>query len=135
MLTFDATGREVCTARRERTATPLQALVTLNDPQFVEASRVLAERLLKLPSDGIESRIRMAFRLMTSRQPSDRELKILVTLFEDQKRHFGSVPEDAKLFIAAGDAPRDEQLNPGEHAALAVVVNTLFNFDESAFKR
>jgi hypothetical protein len=135
MLTFDATGREVCTARRERTATPLQSLVTLNDPQFVEASRVLAERLLKASSGDTSSRIRNAFRLLTSRLPTDRELKVLTILYEDQKRHFESAPDDAKQLLATGDAPRDEQLNSAEHAALTVVMNMLLNFDECAFKR
>jgi hypothetical protein len=110
-------------------------LVTLNDPQFVEASRVLAERLLKASSDGTSSRIRNAFRLLTSRLPTERELKVLTTLYEDQKRHFESAPDDAKQLLAAGDAPRDEQLNSAEHAALTVVMNMLLNFDECAFKR
>src|SRR5205085_9187916 len=67
MTSFDATSREVCTARRERTATPLQALVLLNDPQFVEAAPVLAEKLMHEDPTDVEARLRVAFRILTSR--------------------------------------------------------------------
>lgn len=135
MLTFDATGREVCTAKRERTATPLQALVMLNDPQYIEASRVLAEKVLKQPDQSLDLRIQSVFRLLTSRLPSTRELEILTQLYVEQKRHFESAPDDAKTFLAIGDSPRDEQLNLAEHAAMTIVVKTVMNFDECVTKR
>ncbi len=135
MLTFDATGREVCTARRERTATPLQALVMLNDPQFVEAARVLAELVMKQPGQTVEAQIQSVFRRLTSRSPSAKELEILTRLFAEQKQHFASVPDDAKAFLAIGESPRDEQLIPAEHAAMTVVVKTVMNFDECVTKR
>jgi hypothetical protein len=135
MLTFDAVSREVCTARRERTATPLQALVLLNDPQFVEASRVLAERLIKAEQNAPADRIRTAFRLLTSRLPTDRELRILLQLYEEQREHFAKSPDDALAFLKIGEAPRDESLSPADHAATSVVVEAIFNFDECVTKR
>jgi hypothetical protein len=135
MLTFDATGREVCTARRERTATPLQALVLLNDPQYVEAARVLAGKLLKQADPDVDQQIRIAFRLLTSRVPAAKEAELLVRLFRDQKAHFDSVPDDALALLAIGESPRDEQLNTADHAAMTVVVKAILNFDECVMKR
>ncbi|WP_010582300.1 DUF1553 domain-containing protein [Schlesneria paludicola] len=135
MLTFDATGREVCTARRERTATPLQALVLLNDPQYVEAARVLAEKALKRHPGQVESQIRDVFRELTSRLPTPPELDVLIRLHAEQKRHFEMVPDDAKLFLSVGDSPRDEQLSLSDHAALSVIVETMLSFDECVTKR
>ena len=135
MLTFDATGREVCTARRERTATPLQALVLLNDPQFVEAARVLAEKTLKRHPGDLNAQLRDLFREMTSRLPDPKERIILTRLYDEQKRHFEQTPEDAKTFLTVGDSPRDEQLNPAQHAALTVVVKAMLSFDECVTKR
>lgn len=135
MLTFDATSREVCTARRERTATPLQALVMLNDPQYLEAARVMAEKNLKQPSISDDDRVQSVFRSLTSRPASPRELQILSRLFQEQKANFAASPESAKSFLATGDSPRDEQLNPTEHAALTTVINTIMNFDECVTKR
>ena len=134
MRTFDATSREVCTARRERTATPLQSLVLLNDPQFIEAARVLAEKLIHQPDSDLESRIRQAFRLLTSRLPSPKETEILKRLYRDQKTYFDSVPNEAKQFISIGEAPRDERIDPIDHAAMTVVINNLLNFSESVTK-
>ncbi len=135
MLTFDATSRESCTARRERTATPLQALVLLNDPQFIEGSRVLAERLLKDTNQTTETRIQAGFRTLTSRAPSAKELEMLNRLYEEQKSHFESRPDQAKTFLAIGEALRDEHLDPNDHAAMTVVIQTMMSFDESVTKR
>ena len=135
MRTFDASSREVCTARRERTATPLQSLVLLNDPQFVEATRVLAEKLIQQPDSNLESRIRQAYRLLTSRLPSPKEIDILKQLYHDQKTYFDSVPNEAKQYLSIGESPRDERLDPTEHAAMTVLISNLFNYDESFTKR
>lgn len=135
MSTFDATSREVCVARRERTATPLQALVLLNDPQFVEAARVLAEKLIKQEGSTIESRLAKAFRFLTSRAPAAKETEILLRLYHDQRDHFAKAPEDTKLFLTIGEAPRDEKIDPAELAATAMVVKLLMNFDECVTKR
>ena len=134
MRTFDATSREVCTARRERTATPLQSLVLLNDPQFIEAARVLAEKLLQRPDSDLDSRIRQAFRMLTSRPPSPTETDILKRLYRDQKTYFDSIPNEAKQFITIGDTPRDERIDPTDHAAMTVVITNLLNLSESVSK-
>src|SRR4030095_10595722 len=85
MLTFDAMSREVCTAKRDATATPLQSLVLLNDPQFVEAARSLAERALRRFPGDVESWNRLAFRALIGRTPDAIETKILQTAFAEQR--------------------------------------------------
>ena len=135
MTTFDAVSREVCVARRERTATPLQALVLLNDPQFVEAARVLAEKLIKQEGSTVDSRLETAFRLLTSRPASATELEILRKLFREQREHFAKAPEDAKALLTVGEMPRDEKQDAADVAALAMVVKMLLSFDECVSKR
>ncbi len=135
MTLFDAPSREVCQARRERTATPLQALVILNDPQFVEASRVLAEKLIQAHGGAVEARFQAAFRLLTSRSPAVKELEILSRLHREQLERFAAAPGEAKAFLSVGESPRDERLDPADHAATAVVVETLLAFDECVTKR
>lgn len=135
MTAFDAVSREVCVARRERTATPLQSLILLNDPQFVEAARVLAEKLIKQETSTVDSRLTTAFRLLTSRAPSAAEVDILQKLYRDQREHFAKTPEDAKALLAVGEMPRDEKLDMSDVAALAMVVKMLLNFDECVSTR
>lgn len=135
MTTFDAVSREVCIARREQTATPLQALVLLNDPQFVEAARVLAEKLIKQEGSTVESRLETAFRMLTSRAASAREREILLTLYRDQHTHFASAVKEAEVFLAVGETPRDSKVDPTDLAATTMVVRLLFNFDECVTKR
>ena len=134
MLIFDATGRETCTARRERTATPLQSLVLLNDPQFIEAARVLAEKLIEQHADN-EARILAAFRTLTSRFPSEKEKIILRRLYAEQKSHFERTPNDAREFLAIGEKPRNEKMDVTDHAAMTVVVTSLMNLDECVTRR
>lgn len=135
MTTFDATSRETCTARRERTATPLQALVLLNDPQFVEAARVLAENLVQqYPNDGV-IRLKTAFRLLTSREPTARELELVQRLYGDQKSLFDAAPDQAVALISLGDKPRRDSLPPAEVAATTVAIQMLMSFDECVTKR
>ncbi|MFN0051856.1 MAG: DUF1553 domain-containing protein [Planctomycetales bacterium] len=134
-MTFDATTREVCIARRERTATPLQALVLLNDPQFVEAARALAEKLLKAHPTAVDVRIASAFRMLTSRTPTAREMEILMQLNLEQRAHFSQIPEEAKALVGVGESPRDESLDVADHAALTVVVEMILSFDECVTKR
>ena len=135
MLTFDATSREVCTAKRETTATPLQALVLLNDPQFLEAARVLGEQLLREFPNSLDDRIRRAFRVATGRTPQPRELEILRQLHAEQLAHFQGQPEDALKYLAIGEAKRDESLPPDQLAATALVAAAVMNHDEFVMKR
>jgi hypothetical protein len=134
MTAFDAVSREICVARRERTATPLQALVLLNDPQFVEAARVLAEKLLKEEPDS-GTRLEKVFRLLTSRLPSPKERDLLLQMYGDERARFAKSPEAAQALLTVGEAPRDENLDPTDLAATAMVVRLLFNFDECVSKR
>jgi hypothetical protein len=135
MLTFDATSREVCTAKRETTSTPLQALVLLNDVQFVEASRVLAESLTRRFPGDPAGRIGEAFRRLTSRVPDSRERDVLQRLYEAQLALYRSHPELAEKLVSTGEHPRTPGLAPAEVAATTLVVTTLMNHDEFVTKR
>ncbi len=135
MISFDAPTREVCTARRERTATPLQALLLLNDPQFVEAARVLAEKLIVRYPDATLARIEEAFRVLTSRRPSLEEMDVLSRLYDEQRAHFASRPDDARALLSVGESARDESMDAVKAAATTVVVQSLMSFDECVTKR
>lgn len=135
MLTFDATSREVCSAKRETTATPLQALVLLNDPQFIEAARVLAERLLKEHPQDPASRDRTAFRALTGRAPDQKEAKLLAQLFAEQAALYDRNPEGAKALLETGEATSDPALDAASVAAMTMVVSTIMNFDEFVIQR
>src|SRR5205085_9805850 len=99
MVAFDAPSREVCIARRQTTSTPLQPLVLLNDPQFVEAARALGERLLREGGATPEERLTFAFRQAATRKPSERELRLLVELYQGQLRLFRADPAGAQKFL------------------------------------
>ncbi len=135
MLTFDAMSREVCTAKREATATPLQSLVLLNDPQFLEASRALGEKLLKQFPKNEALRNREAFRALTGRMPDKFEAKTLERLFNDQRDLFAKDVEGAKKLLSTGESKWDESLPAAEFAAMTTVVNTIMNFDEFVVER
>jgi hypothetical protein len=135
MLTFDATSRETCTAKRELTATPLQALILLNDPQYIEAARVLAQDLIaKYPSD-LELRWGDAFRRLTSRPPNEKELDVLRQLYAEQLEYFSSAPDAAKSFLAVGEKPVPDKVDLNDLAATSVLVETIISFDETITKR
>jgi hypothetical protein len=135
MLTFDAVTREVCTAKRETTATPLQALVLLNDPQFVEAARVLGERLLKAHPENLQARIHGAFRSLTGRSPDEKETAVLRQLFDEQMNFYTIETGAAEKLLAMGESKWDESLPRAEFAATAVLVNAIMNFDEFVVQR
>ena len=135
MLTFDAMSREVCTAKRDATATPLQSLVLLNDPQFIEASRVLGEKLLKQFPNDEAARNREAFRVLTGRVPDKTEAKILAQLFAEQKNLFKFDTEGATKLLNTGESKWDKTLPPDEFAAMTTVVSAIMNFDEFVVQR
>jgi uncharacterized protein DUF1553/uncharacterized protein DUF1549/concanavalin A-like lectin/glucanase superfamily protein/cytochrome c len=130
MITFDAGSREVCTARREPTATPLQALVLLNDPQFVEAARKVAETTLRRFPDDATARVRMASVALLARAPDDEETRILMRLFEEQQAIFAAQPSDAARLLTVGESPVADTLPRIELAAMTMVATALMNFDE-----
>lgn len=133
LATFDAPDRQVCTVRRPRTNTPLQALALMNDPTYVEASRVLGERLLSSSSDDI-ARIDSAFRLVLARTPRAAEMDIVRRLLQEQRAHFESVPDAAGKLLRIGERPVSNGFKPSELAAWTVVASTLLNLDEAITK-
>ena len=130
MLTFDAMSREVCTAKRDVTATPLQSLVLLNDPQFVEAARVLAEQRVETFPHDAAARNREAFRALIGRAPDDAEAAILARLFAEQRDLFARNSDDAAKLLAVGESNGDETLPRADFAAMTTVVSAIMNFDE-----
>ncbi|HUF63698.1 MAG TPA: DUF1553 domain-containing protein [Verrucomicrobiales bacterium] len=135
MLTFDAAKREVCVVRRERTGSPLQALVLLNDPQFVEAARGLGERILREGGPTLESRLIYGFRLATSRHPDERERRILAEIYEDQRARFSTDEEGARAYLSVGTRPVDLNFEAEDLAAAAAVGQALLNLDAAVVKR
>ena len=134
MTNFDAPNREICITRRVNTNTPLQALNLLNDPQFVEASRCLSERAQKT-YDTLEDQLTYSFRLSTGVKPSEALLIAMKEQYSDAFEHFQQNPNLADSLLAIGDMPFDEQLDKNKTAALTMVANTIFNFDETYMKR
>jgi len=134
MLNFDSPDRSLCTVRRQKTATPLQALVTLNDPQFVEAARVLAERVIKKKT-SFDARIQLFFQSIVSRNPRPKEMLILKNLYDSEFEAFSKDTKRAESLLAIGEFSRDKTLNINELAAYTVVVNTVLNYDEAIVKR
>ncbi len=137
MVTFDASTREVCTPKRESTATPLQALVLMNGPQYVEAARALGERLMTEPPPEAndDARLDIAFRLCTSRLPGDEEREILRRLLAEQRAHFTRHPAEAAKLLKVGQKPADPALDPAELAAWTALAQGLLNYDETYTKR
>ena len=131
MLTFDAPDREKCTARRPVTNTPLQALVLLNDPTFVEAARALAERTLKEAGNDPTNRLRHAFRLATARQPTPLELRTLQDLTRTQLLLYRRNPKSARELLSVGESAWDQKRDPAELAAWTTVASAILNLDET----
>ncbi|MHB9009389.1 MAG: DUF1553 domain-containing protein, partial [Limisphaerales bacterium] len=129
------TSREVCTSKREVTATPLQALVLLNDPQFVEAARVLAQRLMEAHPKDPAARTTGAFRALTGRAPDDREQAVLRQLYDEQQRLFTTDPAAADRLLTVGETPPNASLPATDLAATTLLVSAVMNFDEFVMKR
>jgi hypothetical protein len=134
LMTFDTPDRETCAVRRARTNTPLQALVLLNDPTYVEASRKLAERMTREGGKTPAERITLAFRLATARRPSDRELGVLTRIYDAQVAAYRRDPAAATKLLTVGESKRDESLDAAELAALATVAGVILNLDETVTK-
>ena len=130
MVTFDATSREACTVQRSRTNTPLQALALMNDVTFVEAARVMAQRLLSGDARSMANRITDGFKTITSRTPEPAELAILERRFENSLQAFHQDPEAAQRLIQVGEFPAEDVADPGELAAMTTVVSLMLNLDE-----
>lgn len=130
MLLFDAPNREVCTIKRSRTNTPLQALSLLNEVTFVEAARGLALRMMREAGPSVESRLALGFHLVTARDPSKDELAVLSQGLADDLAHFKNDPAAAKQLVTVGELPADESFDSAELAAYILSANVLMNLDE-----
>ena len=133
MATFDAPSREVCTVRRPRTNTPLQALVTLNDPVYVEAAQALARRMVREGGSTDPERAVRGFRLVLARQPSPAESERLVRLHDQALAGFKNDPDEAKKLATdpLGPVPADLTIGIDDLAAWTVVANVILNLDET----
>ncbi len=127
---FNAPSRETCTVRRERTNTPLQALVTLNDTQFIEAARALAERALKEGGSTARARLNYIAERLLARPLRAEELRVAESVLEDLLREYRGAKGDAELLLAVGETKSDPKLNKPELAAYTMAVNQLMNLDE-----
>ena len=131
---FDAGARQVCTVKVARTNTPLHALVTLNDPAYVEAARVMAQRVLTEAQPDDMARLTLAFRLVAARRPAPREMAVLSRRLESLRQGYAADPTAARQLATAGEFPRPEKLDPVEHAAWAALCTLLLNLDETLSK-
>jgi len=130
LAALDAPDRETCVVKRSRTNTPLQALVLMNDPTYVEASRKLAERVMNEGGATTEERLAFVFKLATARLPREKEVAILKRVFDAQKERFAKDKMGAEKLLKVGESPRDEKLDAIELAAWTMVANAILNLDE-----
>lgn len=127
---FNAPTRENCVVRRERTNTPLQALLTMNDVQFVEAARVLAGRAMLAEKNNFDRQLDYLTEHLLSRRFEARERELTRLAYKDYLRHYDSQPADAHKLLAVGEMKAEAKLAPAEFAALTMVANQLMNLDE-----
>ncbi|QEF99384.1 Planctomycete cytochrome C [Stieleria maiorica] len=133
MLALDATTREVCTMERSRTNTPLQALVLMNDVQFVEAARALAESVMNQNDDP--ERVQLAFLKLTGRNADTNELERLLSLLKEEQAYFADEPERAAALLAIGQSTVASDVPPPQLAAMTVVCQAMMNLDATVWKR
>jgi hypothetical protein len=134
MLIFDAPMKEICEVRRVRTSTPLQALNLLNDPQMLEAARVLGSALVAEKGLALENKISMAFRKIISRQPTEQEIGILMKAYQEEYVRYQATPGEAGKFLRVGAYPQNKSLNEIECAAMMHTVSIIYNLDEAISK-
>ncbi|HMF73397.1 MAG TPA: DUF1549 and DUF1553 domain-containing protein, partial [Flavitalea sp.] len=131
MITFDNPAREICEVRRTRTSTPLQALVLLNDPQLMEASRVLAAKQLTENGGNIRKAISNAFRLITCRSPQEKEIDLLEQFYLAELAKYKKDLKAATAVLKVGSYPQNNKLNKADAAAMMLTVQTIYNLDET----
>jgi hypothetical protein len=133
MEIFNAPSREVCTVRRDRTNTPLQALVTMNDPQFIEAARNLAQRAWHAASDDT-ARLDVIGRRMLARKWKPQEQEILIASLAGLRAHYGAEAADAESLIKVGESKADSAIPAPELASWTMICNQVMNLDEALNK-
>ena len=131
LFAFDAPTREECTVNRTISNTPLQALVLLNDPIYVEASRVFAENILKQGGPNFDRRLNWAFERAVDRTPTAQERRILLTLYRQNLTRFQKAPDNAKQLIAVGESPLPGKMKPVDLAAMTTVARAILNMHET----
>jgi hypothetical protein len=133
MVNFNSAEREVCMVRKDRTNTPLQALTLMNNITFVEASRFLAERMMRNASDDTDA-IEFGFRQLMARKPTARELALLERAQRDFLGDYRDNNAAAAELLSVGEKPRDPSLDPIRHAALTMTASLMMNLDEAITK-
>jgi len=133
MIIFDASNRDTCEPERATTNTPLQALLMMNDPMVLEASRVLAARLLE-QEGSMQPKLEIAFRLIVNRVPLSAEIEILTAYYQDQLEEFNRNPSEAKKVLDVGEYPQVAHLDAVQHAALMQVISLMYNLEETLMK-
>ncbi len=134
MTTFDSSQRETCSVRQMRTNTPLQALNLMNDVAYVEASRVLAERMMAEAGEAASQRIAFAHRLLTARAPRPQEAKILLEGYQHYLRGYREDRQAALELVSQGELPRNPALDVAELASYTMVASLILNLDEAVTK-
>ncbi|HZL88907.1 MAG TPA: DUF1549 and DUF1553 domain-containing protein, partial [Pirellulaceae bacterium] len=130
MITFDAGSREVCLVRRIHTNTPLQALVTLNDPVYLEAAAALAKRIIQATDHGESCKAALGLRLALTRMPTGKEIELLEKLYEEALAEFSARPDAAEALLKEANSTPPEGVSASEHAAWTVVASAILNLDE-----
>lgn len=131
MITFDAAGRETCIVKETRTNTPLQALNLMNDITYVEAARLLGERMMSEAEPTAAGRITRAFQLVLGRTPHPSELAVLTDGYERHLAYYRDRTADAEKLTAQGEYPKNTKLNQPELAACTTIAGLIFNLDEA----
>ena len=133
MNTFDAPSRAYCVVKRQKTTTPLQALVLMNDPQMLEAARMLGEKAVQQASP--EAGIRLLFRSLSSRNPTPKEVDIFLRQYQQLLSQYQNEPTKAEQLLEIGEYPRDSALPAHTVAAMSVLASTMINLDATIQKR
>jgi hypothetical protein len=135
MEVFDVPNRNTCTVRRQSTSTPLQPLVLMNDPQFMEAARVLAQRIQHVGGQEISRQLQQAFVRCTGRELSQSELQVFESFYKREHDRFLKDGQAARAVLAIGEYPQDPTLDEAHTAALTMVGSLMFNHYEFYTKR
>jgi len=133
MMMFDASNRDQCEVKRLKTNTPLQALIMMNDPTVLEASRVLAQKLVEEQTSALD-KISKAFRLIVCRKATEKELKILNDYYTEQMQLFKGKKLDAQLTLKVGEYKMDDKADADSSAALMKTISTIYNMEETITK-
>jgi hypothetical protein len=131
---FDSAPRQTCVVKPVRTNTPLHALTTLNDVTYVEAARVMAERVLLTADLSPEGRVELAFRLVLARKPTAEETPVLLATLARLRQEFAKDPASAEKWLSLGASKRDARINAIEHASYAALCSAILNLDEALTK-